>query len=155
MEEFKQFGIDPEVIVPEESLIYGLACTFSLVEKQIENSLKQYKLSIPKFNALMIIKHQGREAGISQAEISKKLIVTASNITKLLDRLEKDELICRFPDPDDRRVNIIKVTEKASLLTDEVWPVYLEKVQEVSTVFTAQEQVQLMQLLKKWYLSLN
>ncbi len=154
MEEFKQFGIDPDIIVPEESLIYGLACTFSLAEKQIESCLKQYKLSIPKFNALMIIKHQGGEAGISQAEISKKLIVTASNITKLLDRLEKDELIKRFPDPDDRRVNIIKVTEKASLLIEEVWSIYIEKVKEVSAVFNSDEQVQLGQLFKKWYLSL-
>ncbi len=52
MEEFKQFGIDPDIIEPAESLIYGMACTFSLIEKQVESCLKLYKLSIPKFNAL-------------------------------------------------------------------------------------------------------
>ncbi len=59
----ERFGI---ITGPEnfrETAIYGLACAYSLIEKQIAKSLRPYHLTTAKFNALMVIKHLGKEEG--------------------------------------------------------------------------------------------
>ena len=58
----------------------------------------------------MIIKHLGQQNGIQQNEISKRLLVTPSNITKLLDKLEKENMITRNSKTNDKRVKLIKIT---------------------------------------------
>ena len=66
----------------------------------------------------MVIKHIGKEKGMKQVDISKNLILTPSNITKLIDKLEKEKLVTRSAPSGDRRVNIVTITEKGSRLVD-------------------------------------
>ncbi|MFO7752949.1 MAG: MarR family transcriptional regulator [Desulfobacteraceae bacterium] len=49
---------------------------------------------------------------LSSAELSRKLYVTPSNITGVIDRLEKKGLVERIRAKEDRRVNLISLTEK-------------------------------------------
>lgn len=49
---------------------------------------------------------------LSSAELSRKLYVTPSNITGVIDRLEKKGLVKRIRAKDDRRINLISLTEK-------------------------------------------
>ncbi|MEI7475513.1 MAG: MarR family transcriptional regulator [bacterium] len=155
MEKVKPFGIDFENDNYAENTVYGMAAVFSLIEKEVEEILKPYNLSTAKFNALMIIKHQGGDDGLSQVEIGKKLIVTASNMTKLLDRLTKENLIIREAQKGDRRVNIIKITQKGSELLDEAWPSYLQKIKELTGLLENQELKQISEILGKWFEKLN
>ena len=82
-------------------------------------------------NALLIIKHVGKEKGLSQSELSKKMIVTAGNITRLIDRLQNEKLVERSPLKGDRRVNLLRITSKGSDLLDKAWPVYKRKVDQI------------------------
>lgn len=148
MEQFKKFGIDDGNI--EEGAIYGIACVYSLIEKEIENHLKSFSLNPTSFNALMIIKHQGKETGISQIEIGKRLVVTASNMTKMLDKLNREGLIQRSAQEGDRRVNLIKITQKGSDLLDQAWPGYKGKVQEITSLLDRKELQQITNTLAKW-----
>ena len=75
-----------------EEIFYGAAAVFSVLEREVSSYLGKYKLSPAKYNTLMIIKHQAKKDGISQIEICKQLIVTASNMTRLLDKLQKEGL---------------------------------------------------------------
>lgn len=149
MEQFKKFGIQDGNI--EEGSIYGVACVYSLIEKEIENYLKPFNLNPTSFNALMIIKHQGQETGISQIEIGKRLIVTASNMTKLLDKLNREGLIQRTAQEGDRRVNLIKITQKGSDLLDQAWPDYRNKVEEITELLDRKELEQITHILAKWF----
>jgi len=53
---------------------------------------------------------------ISSAELSRKLFVTPSNITGIIDRLEKKELVVRTRQETDRRVVLIALTAKGKKL---------------------------------------
>lgn len=149
MEQFKKFGIEENDI--EQGSIYAVAGVYSLVEKEIENYLKPYSLNPTSFNALMIIKHQGKEDGISQIEIGKRLIVTASNMTKMLDKLNKEGLIKRTAQKGDRRVNLIKITPEGSSLLDQVWPGYKVKIGQITGLLGKLELEKLTELLAKWF----
>ncbi|HHP7235925.1 MAG TPA: MarR family winged helix-turn-helix transcriptional regulator [Desulfobacterales bacterium] len=50
------------------------------------------------------------EGPISSAELSRKLFVTPSNITGIIDRLEKKGLVVRVRQESDRRVVLISLT---------------------------------------------
>lgn len=53
----------------------------------------------------------------SSAELSRRLFVTPSNITGVIDRLEKKGLVKRIAKPGDRRISLITLTEKGADLS--------------------------------------
>ncbi|MBQ9245141.1 MarR family transcriptional regulator, partial [bacterium] len=112
----------------QAKLIYTIGILWSQISTKLETVLAKYNLNIAKFNILMIIKHIGGKQGIQQNEISKRLLVTASNITKLLDKLEKDGMITRNSKENDRRVKLILITDFASEILDDAWKIYQKEV---------------------------
>ena len=127
MNVFKEMGFNPEQINKNEEFVYNIARTYLLFTKEFSEFYKKFKLTPAKFNALVLIEHLGREEGISQIEISEKLIVSGANITGLIDRLEKDKLVVRTPDIKDRRLKRIKITKKGRKLIEKIWPLHIEK----------------------------
>ena len=128
---FSELGIRGGKNRKKEEFLYNMASCYALIERKIDKTLAIYGLSPVKMNALLVVKHAGKGKGLSQNNICKKIIVTAGNITRLIDRLEKDKLVERVSLAGDRRVNLIKITKKASNLLDKVWPVYKKKVDEI------------------------
>ena len=151
METLKNFGIEIKKDNYQEVAIYGLARIYSLIDKEISAYLRPYNLSIAKFNALMVIKHIGKDKGLSQIEIGRRLIVTASNMTRLLDKLAKEGFIKRLSQESDRRVNIIKIMKKGSDILDKVWPGYYKKIIELTNGLDKEDLKQITNLMSKWY----
>lgn len=136
---------------PHSKLIYITGMLWNTLNEGLEKTLAQVGLNNSKFNILMIIRFVGGENGIQQNEISKQLLVTASNITKLLDKLETDELITRNNKDGDRRVKIIKITEKGSGLIDKIWVDYNKTVNALTPNMTDDEIDALTDKLVTWY----
>lgn len=118
----------------KEELVYNISYCYSLIESTITDALKPFGLTPVKMNALIIIKHAGPGWGMSQSELSKRMVVTAGNITRLIDRLQKEGLVERTALSNDRRVNLIKVTNKGSNALDRAWPVYIKAVNDMITI---------------------
>jgi DNA-binding MarR family transcriptional regulator len=51
----------------------------------MEDYFKGYKLTPVKFNTLLLVKHLGGSEGLSQNDICHHLIVSPSNITRLIN----------------------------------------------------------------------
>ena len=60
-----------------------------------------------------------RREGISQQELARKLLVGRSNMSMLLPQLEKRGLIERRPDPRDKRVLRLHLTETGKAVTEQ------------------------------------
>jgi DNA-binding MarR family transcriptional regulator len=114
----KAFGTDRGHKKYYEEAIYSVTLLNNIINKNVSGQLSKYNLTLAKFNVLMVVQHLGGVKGIKQVTISKYLILTPSNITKLIDKLEKDKLIARSAPMGDRRVNIVTITEKGSKLVD-------------------------------------
>ncbi len=150
MDYFRSFGIEVGQGKYHEEAIYGIVLLYNLINGEISSFLKPYELTPAKFNVLMTIKHQGGSSGISQVEISKHLIVTPSNMTRLLDKLEKEKLVHRISNKNDRRANIIKISERGGRLLDSVWPGYQKVLRRLGSLLTKAEQKTFDALLMKW-----
>jgi len=150
MTDLEAFGIEVKSSQYFEEAFYRLLLVYTVLFDKIAKYLDGYELTPAKMNVLMIIKHQGKNEGLSQREISTRLMVSPSNMTRLLDKLERDKLIERVGQEGDKRVKIIRISSKGSKLLDTVWPGYMQSMKQAMDKLTLAEQKVLSELLFKW-----
>ncbi|MFY9941518.1 MAG: MarR family transcriptional regulator [Desulfobacterales bacterium] len=73
---------------------------------------RRYGLTSPQSGVLRALFTQGP---LSSTELSRRLFVTPSNITGIIDRLEKKGLVERLPKARDRRVTMITLTPQGQV----------------------------------------
>ncbi len=155
MDYFKTYKIEVGKGKHREEMVYGVVLVYNLINKEVSEYLSPFNLSVAKFNVLMAIKHVGGKEGISQIDIGNRLIVSTSNMTRILDKLEREGLIIRSSQEGDRRVNVVKVTKEASDLLDKIWPGYEKLIEELGSKLEVHEQKVAAGLLIKWFEELN
>jgi len=151
MADLSTFGVYKGEGKYHEEIIYSTALLYNIISNDISNYLKGHNLTIGKLNILIAIKHHGQEGGIRQVEVSKHLIVTPSNMTKMIDKLEKEGFVTRSDLKGDRRVNIVKITKKGLDLLDNIWEGYNEKLLENMRCLSEEKQRKLAGLLMEWF----
>ncbi len=150
MGHLNKFGIPKgEGKYPQE-IIYTTALVYNLASQRMSEYLNDYGLSLGKLNILVAVKHQGGPKGLPQVKLSEHLIVTPSNMTKMIDKLEKEGLVTRSSLAGDRRVNIIQITTKADKLLDQLWGGFQLKMDELVKTLSVSKQKQLAGLLSEW-----
>jgi len=132
-----------------DELIFAIGNMYLVLNQQITNFLKPYGLTPAKLNILYLAREIGGKEGASQSQISSGLVVSAANITRLIDSLEKIGLLKRFASADDRRVNLIKITDKGRSLLDEVLPKYADFITNVFSSFSKKEKETFLFLIRK------
>jgi DNA-binding MarR family transcriptional regulator len=155
MKKLKQFGVYTGQTKYHEEIIYSMALIYGLVHQQISHYLQDYQLTLGKLNILIAIKHHGGEEGLRQVELSKHLIVTPSNMTKMIDKMEQEKLVVRFGLEGDRRVNMVKITTSANRLLDSLWPGFQQTMKQAVSGIPESKQVQLAGLLTEWFETLE
>ena len=93
---------------PEEAAYLELVRTTDMLSRPLSQLLKPEELSSNQYNVLRILR--GARGGLPCGEIGNRMITRDPDITRLLDRLEKRELIARWRDAVDRRVVMAKIT---------------------------------------------
>lgn len=150
MDDLQAFGIEAGKGKYHEEAFYGLVLVYTALFDRISKSLDAFGLTPAKMNVLMVIKHQGGKDGLSQRDIGKRLMVTASNMTRLLDKLERDALVERAGREGDKRVKVIRVSSKGSKLLDQAWPEYMKAMKRAMDKLSGPEQKFLGKMLMKW-----
>lgn len=139
----------PIALVPHEALL-NIYYTASCLKKRADEFFRPFGLTDVQFNALVLLAHHsGPEAGLSQAQLSNMMLVNRANITSLVDRMEKANLVGRTAAPEDRRSNIVKLTGRAMKLLARVEPLYAEEVKKVMAPLGSLEQKKLIAALER------
>ena len=60
-----------------------------------------------------VLYHLWKEDGLSQQELCNRTFRDKPSITRLIDNLEKQNLVNRLPSTTDRRINLVALTNKA------------------------------------------
>ena len=64
--------------------------------------------------------------GLSQKELAEKIYVDGSTLVPIMDKMEREELVERRPDPKDRRNNRIFLTKKSESVVDSIIEIILQ-----------------------------
>ena len=150
MIDLKKYGIIEENKSFFEESLYCTALIYNICNNRLTEFLKSYSLTPSKLNILVAVRFHGGQKGISQVDLSNHLIVTPSNMTKMLDKLENDGFVTREPLSGDRRVNIVKVTSKAERFLDALWTGYLQVMETFIDGLSLEDKEQTAVYLKKW-----
>lgn len=153
--DLRLYGINPARGRKYENITYVLVLICNILQARVEGYLKPYKLSAVQFNLLMLAAYQNNGKGISQVEISKHLIASASNITKVVEKSVKEGLIKRTVNPASRRENIICITKKGQTLINKVWPGYDKLVRSLTEKIPSKNRLQTEKILNTWLLALQ
>lgn len=90
---------------------------------------QNWDLSPSQFNILNLLRD--RPEGVTQIALSRELIMHRSNVTGLVDRLEKRGLLERRETPGDRRAYRVALTAEGLQLLAEILPGYYLGAEEV------------------------
>jgi DNA-binding MarR family transcriptional regulator len=102
--------------------------------------------TMPRFDLLANLE---REDGQTLAALSRRMLVTAGNLTGLVDRAERDGVVERRADPRDRRLSRVYLTAKGRELIQALLPVHADHVAELLHGLDASERRELRRLLGK------
>lgn len=128
--------------------VIELTRTAEVLDDVFSRHLARFGLSRAKFNALVHLRH-ATGLGLTLSELGQKMLVSRANITGLVDRLEKDGLVFREPDPRDRRVFRAKLSPRAEKLLEKIMPLHGEFTTQAISGLNEQEKEQLIILLQK------
>lgn len=103
-------------------------------------------LTYSQFAVLEALYHIG---SMTQGEISGKVLKSTSNLTTVIDNLERDGLVQRERDKKDRRVIHVHLTEAGTGRIEAVLPVHVRALVEIFSVLSVSEQQSLAELCKK------
>ncbi len=88
----------------DEFLIHSFQhCAHLLVHRQS----KEHASS----RAVMVLQRRGQD-GMSQRELAESLDIRSASVSELLSKMKDEGLITRRPDPEDKRVMLIELTDK-------------------------------------------
>lgn len=107
----------------------------------------RWGLSPSQFNVLNLLRES--PDGRSQAELSRELIMHRSNVTGLVDRLEKRGLVRRADDRRDRRAWRVTLTPAGRKLLGDILPAYFATAEAVWKGVSARRAQQLATDLKR------
>jgi MarR family transcriptional regulator, organic hydroperoxide resistance regulator len=88
-----------------------------VVKQKGREILTQFPITPPQFVALQWLHEFG---DMTIGELSSKMYLACSTTTDLVDRMEKNELVERVKDTNDRRVVRIHLLEKGATIIQEV-----------------------------------
>jgi DNA-binding MarR family transcriptional regulator len=97
------------------SVINGMASTAVARRLQKNFRLAGLEITIEQWSVLY---HLWKQDGLSQQELCNRTFRDKPSITRLIDNLEKQKLVKRMPSKEDRRINLVCLTEPAKLLQD-------------------------------------
>jgi len=128
------------------TIVNGSQITF------IKGKLREYDITRSELNILIVLY---REEGVSQQKFSEIYDLDKSTVTRTIDNLSGKGFVHREPSPQDRRKNLIKLTNKAKELKPQLITV-LEKKEDCMTKGLSDGEKQVFrQIIKKMIYNLK
>ena len=110
--------------------------------------LAGHEITQGRFTVLMLL-NRCHDQPSTPAELADAAGVTRGTMTGLVDTLEKDGLVTRQSDPQDRRAVPVQLTAAGRRLMGKMLPGYFAAVAEIMQPLNETERKQLVRLLQK------
>lgn len=95
--------------VPKESLGFLMHDATRLIRRRFEARAAELGLTSAQWR---LVVHLMRHGPLPQARLAELLEIEPISVSRLVDRMQEAGWVIREPDPNDRRIRIVQVTEK-------------------------------------------
>ena len=91
-------------------MVVNIKYTASWINQIYAKKMGEYNISLQQFNVLRILR--GAKSKLKVQQVRERMLEKSPNITRLMDKMEKADLLKRFQCKDDRRAILVEITEK-------------------------------------------
>ncbi|MGI6226128.1 MAG: MarR family winged helix-turn-helix transcriptional regulator [Peptococcales bacterium] len=130
----------------ERSIGRWLSITYRIGQTYLDKNLKPYNLGSGQGMFLATLLCQD---GISQKHLATALHIDKGTTARAIKKLEIEGYIVKKIDPHDKRVNLIKVTEKAKVIQPVLKKVWEDWINILTSGFSQEERKKAADLLQK------
>lgn len=138
----------------ESSLPLAIIGRCTRLNKTLDNGrapiYKELKVTMGEFDVLATLYRNGSPFQLTPSDLIRQTLLTSGAMTNRLDKLEAKGLIHRVHSEQDRRSVVVGLTDDGIHLIDMGIKKYFDKVDELCSPLSHDEQQQLSTLLKKW-----
>lgn len=97
----------------------------------VESALKDAGLPpLGWYDVLLEVERAG-ETGVRPFELERTMLLAQYNLSRLLDRIEKEGYVERRMSPDDGRGQLVHITQSGRAMRRRMWPVYASSIEAV------------------------
>ncbi|MEQ9810394.1 MarR family winged helix-turn-helix transcriptional regulator [Streptococcus jiangjianxini] len=108
---------------------------------------KKHQITPTQFSVLDVLHTKGE---MTISKLIESILATSGNMTVVLKNMDRNGWIYRRRDDNDKRAYVIGLTDEGRRLIEAVLPEHIARVEESFSVLTEKEQLQLIDLLKKF-----
>lgn len=102
------------------------------------------------YDVALELSREGRETGLRQNELERRLLFRQYNLSRLLDRMEEAKYVERRQCPDDGRGQVVALTTSGRKFQKTMWPLYRAAIiKHFASKLTNKEAAELGRLLEK------
>jgi DNA-binding MarR family transcriptional regulator len=103
----------------EQQAVVGLLRTADAIKRSLAHVIEPHGITPQQYNVLRILRGAGPE-GLPTLTIGERMLEQTPGVTRLIDRLERKDLVGRTPCPKDRRRVFCQITAKGLELLKEL-----------------------------------
>lgn len=130
-----------------------LSCT-TRIENEIRSRLRTtFDITLPRFDLMAQLERH--PDGLRMGELSKRMMVTGGNITGITDQLEREQLVVRVQDVNDRRASAVKLTPAGREAFNAMAAVHERWIEEMLADVAAEDKASMIALLSTMKRSLR
>ena len=138
---------------PAHEALMGVWWSGLMLKRTARAFFRAHAVSDTQFNALLVLKVAGRP--LTQRELGERLLVDKSDLTGVIDRMEKAGLVARRAVKGDRRCNAVALTDAGLAALSAAEPDYIALVTRVMSAFTPDETATLTKLMVRLHDALD
>ncbi|WP_106766134.1 MarR family winged helix-turn-helix transcriptional regulator [Paenibacillus faecalis] len=127
-------------------LFVVLSRAYDSVMAHSNRSIQSHGLNSTEFGVLDVLYHKGPQP---LQKIGEKVLISSGNITYVVDKLQKKNLLVRRASAEDRRVIYAELTKEGKEMFERIFPIHKEKIACAVSGLTDEEKIQASVLLRK------
>ena len=135
---------------PTEEALLNVMVAAAHLRGRLEQRCAELGISQRQYNVLRALRGVHPD-GYARCDIGRRLIERAPDVTRLIDRLEKQGLVERIASERDRRLSVTRITRKGLRLLEDFQPVLDELLRDVSSRLPARDARELSRLCEAIY----
>lgn len=139
------YGVAFEALDPDQQLGYLLALAAGQAERQWASALRAHGINPRQFAMLALLV---RDAGVSQAELARRVMITPQSVSESLGTLVQQGLISRTAG-DVGHPSQLRVTHAGRALLRRAYPLVEQSQRESFSALSVRQQAALGELLRK------
>jgi DNA-binding MarR family transcriptional regulator len=143
----------PDLDMSPIAVMNRLSRLQSYLQSEIAAVFERFGLTTPSFAVIAALRRAGPPYQRSQRALMDALLLTSGTVSVRIDRLEREGIVQRTPDPSDQHSALVRLTEKGLRLFDQVAPLHLANEDRLLSALSQQQREQLASLLRTLLLS--